>query len=202
VQPENGLGVVQDRLPLGGEIKPAPLMDENGLAGKLLEALQLKRDRRLGSAQHLCGLGDAPGLDHRNQGAEHPDIQADEVHAGAHAVKARRFPCKFRAAVRRRPAGAAIKWAFFLRLASKLLTKQAIAAVFNQRYSWSRLALDEAATRSLPRRRVQWRCCFITSCRDSTFRDDTSCRPEMLGGLTVHYCRSPTAALRATHRGG
>jgi hypothetical protein len=91
VQPEDGFGIVQDGLTLGGEIKPTALVNENGLAGEFFEALQLQGDRRLGSAQQSRSLRDASGLDDRNQRAEHPNIQADEVHFIAHAVESTAF---------------------------------------------------------------------------------------------------------------
>ena len=97
MQPEDGFGIIQDGLTLGGEIKPATLVNENGFAGEFFEALQLKGYGRLRSAQQPRGLRDASGLDDLNQRAEHPNIQADEVHFIAHAIKARHLPCKFRA---------------------------------------------------------------------------------------------------------
>jgi hypothetical protein len=55
-------------------------MKENGLAGQFFEALQLKGNGRLGAAKEPCRLRYASGFNDRNQGPEHSDIQADEVH--------------------------------------------------------------------------------------------------------------------------
>jgi hypothetical protein len=67
VQPEDGFGIIQDGLTLGREVKPTTLMNENSLASEFLEALQLKGDGRLSSAQQSRGLRNASGLDDRNQ---------------------------------------------------------------------------------------------------------------------------------------
>jgi hypothetical protein len=110
VQPEDGLCIIQHGLALGREIKPTALVNENGLAGEFFEALQLKGDGRLSPAQQPRGLRDASGLDDRNQRAEHPNIQADEVHFIARAIKARYFPCKFRAGAAGDPRWRATQW--------------------------------------------------------------------------------------------
>ena len=59
-------------------------MNKNGLSGELLETLQLKGYRWLSPAQPSRGLRNTSSLHDRSQGAEHPDIQIDEVHGIAH----------------------------------------------------------------------------------------------------------------------
>lgn len=110
VQPENGFGIIEHCLTLGGEKQPTALMDENGFASEFFEALQLKGDRRLAPAEEPRSLRYASGLDDRNQRAEHPNIQTDEVHFTALELKPGITPCKFHAAARSRQA---IDWGGF-----------------------------------------------------------------------------------------
>jgi hypothetical protein len=73
-------------------------MKENGFAGQFFEALQLKGNRRLGSAEEPCRLRYASGFNDRNQRAEHSDIQADEVHVTVRrSEKLSIFSCNFHA---------------------------------------------------------------------------------------------------------
>ena len=83
MQPQDGFGVGENRGAVLAQRQPAPGMLEQLLAGELLQPLQLQGDRRLGAAQPSRGLGDAAGLDHRDQRTEHADIETDKVHAAS-----------------------------------------------------------------------------------------------------------------------
>ena len=80
VKADNRARIAQHGLAFGGQKQPAPLMDEDRLSRELLQPLQLQGDRRLGAAEPPRRLGDAAGLDHRHQRAQHADIQIDQVH--------------------------------------------------------------------------------------------------------------------------
>jgi hypothetical protein len=88
--------VAQYRLAFRGQEQPAAFVDEDGLSGEFLQALQLKGNRGLRAAEPPCGLGDAAGLDDRHQRAQHADVQIDQVHGVARSL-GRAIPCNFHA---------------------------------------------------------------------------------------------------------
>jgi hypothetical protein len=77
---EDRARIAQDGLALRGQKQPPSFVNEDGLSGQFLQPLQLQGDRGLGASQPPRGLGDAAGLDHRHQRAQHPNIEIDEVH--------------------------------------------------------------------------------------------------------------------------
>ena len=71
-------GEVDQALSLGGQPRPAPLLDEQGAAKLLLEPADMHRNRRLGLVHPLGRLGERAGVDdgeERTQlvGVEHVD---------------------------------------------------------------------------------------------------------------------------------
>lgn len=86
--------VTQDCFAFRGQKQPAALVDEDRLSSELLQPLQLKGNRGLGTAEPPCGLGDAAGFDDRHQRAQHADVQIDQVHGNARCV-GRAIPCNF-----------------------------------------------------------------------------------------------------------
>ena len=88
--------ITQDGLAFRGQKQPAALVDEDRFSSELLQPLQLKGNRRLGTTKPPCGLGDAAGFDNRHQRAQHADIQIDQVHGVARCA-GKAVPCNFRA---------------------------------------------------------------------------------------------------------
>ena len=88
--------ITQDGLAFRGQKQPAALVDEDRFSSELLQPLQLKGNRRLGTTKPPCGLGDAAGFDNRHQRAQHADIQIDQVHGVARCA-GKSVPCNFRA---------------------------------------------------------------------------------------------------------
>ena len=88
--------VTQDCLAFRRQKQPAALVDEDRFSSELLQPLQLKGDRGLGTAEPPRGLGDAAGFNDRHQRAQHAYVQIDQVHGVARCA-GRVVPCNFRA---------------------------------------------------------------------------------------------------------
>ena len=80
MQAEDRFGVGQHHVAVVGQDLPPAFVAEERLVGQFLELLDLERDRGLRPSQLASGLGDAPGLDDRDEGPKHPDVDADQRH--------------------------------------------------------------------------------------------------------------------------
>lgn len=96
VKSDDGSRVTQDCLAFRRQKQPATFVDEDRLSGELLQSLQLKGNRGLGTTKPPRGLGDAAGFDDRHQRAKHAYIQIDQIHGVARCA-GRTVPCNFRA---------------------------------------------------------------------------------------------------------
>ena len=80
VQPQDGARVRQHHPALVGEHGAAAVGDEQHLAREFLEPPHLQRDRGLRATEAARRLGDAAGLDDRQEGAQDAHVDAEEGH--------------------------------------------------------------------------------------------------------------------------
>ena len=85
MEAKDRLGVGQHHVAVVGQDLPPSLMPEERLVGQFLELLDLEGDGGLRPSQLPCGLGHAPGLHDRDEGPEHPDVDADQRHLTVNA---------------------------------------------------------------------------------------------------------------------
>jgi len=85
------VGQRQQRRAVLGEGHALGRAGEQGQAGGLGQRLELQAHRRLGAAQQLSGLGEAPQIDHRQIGAQHVRGQVDGGHGGIISISYQRI---------------------------------------------------------------------------------------------------------------
>jgi len=89
MEPQDGARIAQQHLAVARRYRPARHRLEKLLAGLLLEAADLERDRRLRAPHAPRRLGDAAGFDDGDEGAQRPDVEMPGDHGAINPAYAR-----------------------------------------------------------------------------------------------------------------
>ena len=78
VEPQDVARVAEQHLAFGRQLERAALLAEERPADQVLQPAHLQRDRRLGTAERVAGLGEAAEIDDRDEGAEQVGLEVDQ----------------------------------------------------------------------------------------------------------------------------